>query len=103
MIRRTAAWMHDVLKVWLHGPASSAVVLSRGREEALESPLRAGQTHQRAEIGVERLCASRDMRITSRDAEFVIRSCFVQTDELESSIGIQLNKAAVGGAGGKSA
>jgi hypothetical protein len=102
-IRRAAAWMQDVLKVWLHGPASPDFVLIRGREEALKSPLRPGQTHQRAEIGIERLCASRDMRIASRDAELVVRSCFVQTDELDSRIGIEVNKAAVGRAGGNPA
>src|SRR5437868_1015553 len=95
--------MQDVLNVWLQGPALPDFVLIDGREEALEAPLRPRQTHQRAEIGVEPLCASRDMRITGRDAEFVVRSCFVQTDELESSIGIQVNKAAVRGAGGNPA
>jgi hypothetical protein len=42
----------------LHGPAPSDFVLIDGREEALETPLRPGRTHQRAEISVERLCAS---------------------------------------------
>jgi hypothetical protein len=74
-------------------------ILINGREEVLETSLRPGQTHQRAETGVERLCASRDVRIASRDAELVIRSCFVQTDEVDSSIGIQVNKASVGRAG----
>src|SRR5450631_1688938 len=99
-ISRTAAGMHDVLKVWLHGPATPDFVLIDGREEALETPLWPGRANQRAEIGIQRLCAMRDMCVTSRDTELVVRSCLAQTDELDSRIGVEVNKAAVRRAGG---
>src|SRR5947207_15705179 len=43
------------------------------------------------------------MRVASRDAEFVIRPRLAETDQLDSRIGIKVDKAAFGRAGGNAA
>ena len=85
-IRRAPARMGDVLKVWVQREAGPDFVLIDCGNEPFVGAGRSDCAVQVLEIGIERLGPHRDARIASGDTEFIFRSTFAETHELDARI-----------------
>lgn len=94
--------MDNVLEVWLHRPTFLYLILIDRRQKSLkdsQGPLRIDES---SIVQIERLRPLRDVGVTCRDPELVVRTIVPQTDEFDACIGIEIDQVAISRPAGSS-